>query len=276
MGDLPDLSRAESEKIKQLFTKYLEEARATEVMKWRTLSKRAAAKGSKAHDKHKTFLEQVARKFMQQKLSANEHRLHLIYQILWAWQWTLAEMTCPEMVLREQKETPATVNTARTVERAPWDIRKLDERLNDIREDLGSLGELLRWNKQRRENELPHKAKRQKLREKYRVKTPAMWEQLANRLTDELATIKAQRHRLSRRPFKRDSAGLAMRLKSDLLRQTTPEVEHMAPEEQKVKVVEASRVIWSQASVESSIVAEKWFKNILRKSDTRWGTPSSP
>ncbi len=55
--------------------------------------------------------------------------------------------------------------------------------------------ELMRWHKQRGIAELPVKATWQKLGVKYRAKTPAIWQQCANALAEELATIKAQRRR---------------------------------------------------------------------------------
>ncbi len=64
-----------------------------------------------------------------------EDRLALVQQILWAWQWALAEQTHPDLVNRQEQAAPARRKSDRPMERAPWDIRKLDERTKEVRAD---------------------------------------------------------------------------------------------------------------------------------------------
>ena len=200
---------------------------------------------------------------MERHVAEGEDSLVQIHQILCAWQWALAEHTCPYLGKLEPS-APVRPQAASHVERTPWDIRKLDEEMGKVRADLGRFRQLTRWHRDAGLAILPRKAKWQRLAAQYRAHTPAMWQKWANELTDHLATLRTQRRqRVSRRKYKQDSAALATGLKSHLLRQTAPEVAQMAAAEaegQKAKAVETFRGIWSQESVESSFVEEPWFQ----------------
>ena len=186
-------------------------------------------------------------------------------QALWACQWALAERFCPDLLVQKDRVRTERRGARKRVEASPWNVRKLEAQMEEIRVDLARFRDLVHRHETQGLTELPAREKWQSLGEKYRAKTPNIWWQRANSLSDELATLSAQRRRsLSRRQFKRDSAGLAMGVKGYMLRETAPEVEEtLGPqqlEEQKAKTVASFKEVWGAESVASPIAEQEWFK----------------
>jgi hypothetical protein len=114
-------------------------------------------------------------------------------------------------------------------------------------------------------NKLPPRKTWQEFGDKYRAKTPDMWQQWAHRLKDELITLKVQlRQCKKKRHAKRDSAGLALGVKSYMLRHTCPDTDEIDTEQipaQEQKVVATYTEVWNQESADDGLADEEWFQD---------------
>ena len=144
--------------------------------------------------------------------------------MLWSWQWALAEKVCPDLLPKAPTADPRPRPDLK--ERKPASIRRLEKRREELRKDLARFTGLLRMHATEGIQALPAKQKWKQLGDKYRAKTPAMWDQWRYNLREELATVAAQlKQWTTRRARRQDSAGLAHGAKENMLKQTAPAVE---------------------------------------------------
>ena len=258
------LSRAESEKIQQLFHKYFEESSQVDVAAHRHLPKRAARTAIKQFEKYETVMNGVCKSILRAKQEAGDDLLEVTVRLHWSWMWALVEKVCPALLPRP-RTIEAPPQSKRTDDRLPKYIVKLERRGDEVRTDLSKFVALVQLHEKQGWNKLPPRKTWQEFGDKYRAKTPDMWQQWAHRLKDELITLKVQlRQCKKKRHAKRDSAGLALGVKSYMLRHTCPDTDEIDTEQipaQEQKVVATFTEVWNQESADDGLADEEWFQD---------------